>query len=140
MDAFSILELEVERDADGALVWDQLFADVAHFGDGSLIRILLGDDVADLDEHGLDFIHCDNGCSFAGTRFEVVGGTGRLQFGETGLFFTLPAHDDGSGGGSGGGGGGGGTVPEPAGVALLALGVAALTTHHRRHGAGAGLV
>ena len=138
MDAFSILELEVERDADGALVWDQLFADVAHFGDGSLIRILLGDDVTDLDEHQLDFIHCDNGCSFAGTRFEVLGGTGRLQFGETGLFFTLPAGDDGSGGG--GGGGGGGTVPEPAGAAWLALGAAALATRRRRRRAAAGRV
>ena len=126
MDAFSILELEVERDADGVLVWDELFADVAHFGDGSLIRILLGDDVADLDEHTLDFIHCANGCSLAGARFEVVGGTGRLQFSEAGLFFTLPATD-----GGGGGGGGGGTVPEPASAALLALGLAALLTTRR---------
>ena len=116
MGANSILEMEIERGADGALRWDSVFANSFEFDADSIIRVLVGDGVDNDTDLNFDFLNCPGGCQFGSfglPHFEVFGGHGNLYADAGRLMFRLDAV---------GGGGGGGNVPEPATLYLLALG------------------
>ena len=107
--ANSILELEIERDANGALAWDSVFADTMSFEYGSSIRVLIGAGVPGSALIDLDLLQCGTLCNWDGAQFEVVGGAGgEFTLGTNGLHFALAP------------------VPEPGTWALWMIGAAAL--------------
>jgi len=109
MGANSILELEIERDANGTLAWDSVFADTMSFEYGSSIRVLIGAGVPGSALIDLDLLQCGTLCSWDGAQFEVVGGAGgEFTLGANGLHFALAP------------------VPEPGTWALWMIGAAAL--------------
>jgi hypothetical protein len=109
MGANSILELEIERDANGALAWDSVFAETMSFEVGSSIRVLIGAGVPGSALIDLDLLQCGTLCDWGSAQFEVVGGAGgEFTLGANGLHFALAP------------------VPEPGTWALWMIGAAAL--------------
>jgi PEP-CTERM motif len=107
--ANSILELEIERDAHGALAWDSVFADTMSFEYGSSIRVLIGAGVSGSALAELDLLQCGTLCNWGGVQFDVVGGAGgEFTLDANGLHFALAP------------------VPEPGTWALWLIGLAAL--------------
>jgi hypothetical protein len=114
-----VLELEIQRGADGLLYWDTVGADSMSFAVGSLIKVLIGSGVASPDVLALDLLSCTSYCSFSGDVL-VEGATGgsSFTFSDNGLAITLAA------------------VPEPAPLTLLSTGLLVgfgLTRRWRRH-------
>lgn len=118
LSAGTLVELEVERQADGALAWDRLVASSMSFSQGVVVRVLLGEGVELGDSATLNLLDCTVGtCSLTAAAFEVTGGLGGvLGFApDGGLIFTpttLP-------------------IPEPT-TALLMLGGLGLISWRRR--------
>lgn len=113
----SVLELEIERDSNGALIWDTVFANSMSFEFGSSIRVLIGAGVPGSAVVDLDLLHCGTTCDFGGAQFEVIGGSGGdFTAGVDGLRFALATAP----------------VPEPGTWALWMLGIAAFTGHRWR--------
>lgn len=109
MGANSILELEIERDANGALAWDSVFADTMSFAYGSSILVRIGAGVPGSALADLDLLQCGTICNWDGAQFDVVGGAGgEFTLGANGLTFALAP------------------VPEPGTWALWLIGLAAL--------------
>ncbi len=75
--AGGVLELEVQLGLDGKLHWDNVTADWMSFEQGSLIKVLLGPNLAGLDGLSLDLLTCTYGCSFFGD-IEILGDAGGL--------------------------------------------------------------
>ncbi len=114
----TITELEIARDANGELVWDQVIAHSMSFVDGALIRVLIADDAPGASLASLQLLACTV-CDFSGAEFQVLGGLGgEVTFGDGGLIFALAP------------------VPEPATWGLMLLGAAAVGARIRRAGAG----
>ncbi|MFY9511200.1 MAG: PEP-CTERM sorting domain-containing protein [Rubrivivax sp.] len=100
----AVLELEVERDASGQLVWDRVLAQSISFEAGSVIQLLLGAGVGSIGQD-LELLHCSRGCSFAGASLEIVGGDVSLRFDKGGLVVVA--------------------VPEPGTWLMMVIGLAA---------------
>lgn len=117
--ANGVLELQVERQADGSLAWDQISATQMSFLDGSLVHFFVGNGVAGADVQTLSFLSCTGGCAFAGgVSFVVDGAPGaQLQFGSNGLVLSLPPLQP---------------VPEPATAALLLAGLLLVARRSQR--------
>jgi hypothetical protein len=114
----TITELEIARDTNGELVWDQIIAHSMSFVDGALIRVLIADDAPGASLASLQLLQCTV-CDFSGAEFQVLGGLGgEVTFGDGGLIFALAP------------------VPEPATWGLMLLGAAAVGARIRRAGAG----
>jgi hypothetical protein len=114
----TVTELEIARDANGELVWDQVIAHLMSFVDGALIRVLIADDAPGASLASLQLLACTV-CDFSGAEFQVLGGLGgEVTFGDGGLIFALAP------------------VPEPATWGLMLLGAAAVGARIRRAGAG----
>jgi len=116
-----VLELEIGRDASGALHWDTVTAGSMSFLQGSLIRVLIGDTAPGAGIETVGFLNCLTGaCDFSEASFEVRGGQGgSFTFGSDGsLGFALTP------------------VPEPGTYALLlaGLGVVGFVARRRRNG------
>lgn len=123
MGANSILELEIERDANGVLTWDSVFAESMSFESGSTIRVLVGAGVPGAAVVDLELLRCGaGGCDFGPAQFVVLGGAGgEFSVGSEGLHFAVAAAP----------------VPEPGTWAMWAIGLAALTgSQWRRRRAG----
>ena len=112
----AILELELERAADGSLAWDSVTATSMSFEAGSLVRVLISDAAGGqfLSLPQFSFLTCTNTstCNFGGATL-VVQGTfdapnyhgGELVFSDSGLSFALAP------------------VPEPQAWALMVCGL-----------------
>jgi len=109
MDQGAVLELEIERDATGALHWDTESAGTMSFLQGSMIGVLIGDTAPGLGIETVGFLNCLTGVGdFSGAS---------LTFGSDGsLGLQLAA------------------VPEPVAHALLlaGLGVVSFIARRRR--------
>jgi hypothetical protein len=104
------LQLQVERQADGSLAWDQVTAAEMFFADGSLVHAVLGAGVADASWQTLSFLACGTGCSFSnGVQFVVDGAPGStLQWSSAGLTLSVAPLQ---------------AVPEPSAAAMLLVGL-----------------
>ena len=112
----AILELELERAADGSLAWDTVTATAMSFEAGSLVRVLISDATGGqfLSLPQFSFLTCTNtsSCNFGGATL-IVEGTfdapnyhgGELVFSDSGLSFALAP------------------VPEPQAWALMLCGL-----------------
>lgn len=110
----AVLQLEIERDAQGVLHWDTVLATTMHFGAGSVIELMLGSGVDTTAGLPLDLLRCDEGCTFEGS-FRVLGGSGQFLADGKGLQFS-----------------GVSAVSEPAPAALLLAGALSLAWLRRR--------
>ena len=106
----SLLELEVQRDAAGALHWDTVHATSMRCDGGSTIRLVVAEGAAGSDWTNLDLLRCNAGCDLGGARFEIVGAADGWIFDGSagGLSFALAP------------------VPEPGSAALLVAGLGLL--------------
>ena len=115
----AILELELERAADGSLTWDSVTAASMSFEAGSLVRVLISDAAGGqlLSLPQFSFLTCTNtsACSFGGATLVVEGAFdapnyhgGELVFSDSGLSFALAP------------------VPEPQSWALMLCGLGLL--------------
>ncbi len=112
----SVLELEIGRNALGELVWDTVTADNITFGQGSVIEVVLGAGVGDLDGRSLQFLTCRQACTFGDATVSVLGGDGKLEWEQGALLFSAAP------------------VPEPEtwGLTLAGLAVVAAVARRRR--------
>lgn len=112
----TVLELEVERDGNGQLAWDQVIAHSMSFADGVQVHVLIGSGVPGQQLATLNLLSCLGGCDLSAAEFSFSGGQGgEFVFNADGsLSFALAP------------------VPEPAHWALLAAGLAALGLWRRR--------
>ena len=112
----AILELELERAADGSLAWDSVTAASMSFEAGSLVRVLISDAAGGqfLSLPQFSFLTCTNtsACNFGGATLVVQGAFdapnyhgGELVFSDSGLSFSLAP------------------VPEPQAWALMLCGL-----------------
>jgi hypothetical protein len=117
--ANGVLELQVERQADGSLAWDTVSASQMSFLEGSTVQLLIGDGVASSSLQTLTFLNCGSGCEFASSvSFQVSGLPGAsVQFGSGGVQVTLPPVQ---------------AVPEPTTALLWLAGLLAVAFVARR--------
>ncbi len=115
----SELELQVEREADGALAWDRVSGSSISFLDGSTVRFIIGSGVADSNLQTLSFLDCGSGCSFSSKVNWVIDGApgATVAFGSNGLSLSIAAVQ---------------AVPEPAIWALSLAGLALVAGQSRR--------
>ena len=117
-DVNAVVDLEVELDAGGALIWDHLIANRMTFLAGSSIKLLLGPGTEQFLGESRALLTCSVACDFTGATLAVVGSAGAdVMFGENGLSFTITP------------------VPEPEAWAMLLAGlgfVAAMTRRRAR--------
>jgi len=110
-----VIELEVERGADGQLSFDQLVASSMRFLGNTTFLVLIGAGVIDGTASSFSFLTCGSGCLFEDTvRFLVEGCAGELAFGAQGLVLSVAA------------------VPEPSSLVLLLAGMMMLVLASRR--------
>lgn len=110
----SVLELEIARNGQGDLIWDTVTADNIIFGQGSVIEVVLGAGVGDLDGRTLQFLTCRKNCTFGDATVSVLGGEGQLRWEPNGLMFTAAP------------------VPEPESWALMLAGLGVLASFANR--------
>ncbi len=117
----SVVELEVELDAQGGLAWDHLIANGMTFLAGSKIKLLLGPGTEQFVGESKEMLTCTlAACDFSLATLEVTGGAGaNATFGPQGLTIALAP------------------VPEPEAWTLLLAGLGTIAwVARRRRGVG----